>query len=347
LRFFDYSTLDNINLDNELLSLISEIKEHKGKHNFFVSSKDVPLEKLVAIAKIQSVESSNRIEGIVTTERRLADLIAEKTTPQSRDEEEIMGYRDVLDLVHNSYEHIALNANHILQLHANLYKYSYGQNSGKFKGIDNYIQEIDSDGNKRIRFETLSAFLTPQAVDDICREYNSALKLSQIEPLILVPIFILDFLCIHPFSDGNGRVSRLLTLLLLYQSGFYVGKYISIEKIIEKTKENYYASLYNSSVDWHENKNDATHFVKYMLKVILGAYREFENRVVETNGLNKAGQVKEVFENHLGTLTKRQIKQLIPNVSETTIERQLKNLLDSGYIKKIGVRKNAEYVRVT
>jgi len=348
MRIFNYELLKKITIDSETLSLISEIKELKGKQNFFTGMKKAKLDKLVQIAKIQSIEASNRIEGIVTTEQRINDLYHEKTTPRNRDEEEIMGYRDVLNTIHESYEYIPLKPNFILQMHKDLYKFSAGSIGGNYKAVDNYIQEEDSEGNKRIRFKPLQAFLTPDAMHNICDEYGKALNLCNIEPLILIPIFILDFLCIHPFTDGNGRMSRLLTLLLLYQNGFTVGKYISIEKLIEKTKGGYYDSLQASSTSWHENKNDTLYFVKYMLQVIIAAYRDFEQRVltVTEKKLTKAEQIRELFNTHLGKLSKAGIKKLLPNISEPMIEKTLKQLLATGYIKKVNSGRNTAYVKM-
>ena len=347
MRFFDYELLKKMSIDAEVLSLISEIKELKGKQNFFNKMKKIKLDKLIQTAKIQSIESSNRIEGIVTTEQRISDLYHQKATPKNRDEEEIMGYRDVLNTVHENYEHIALTANHILQMHRDLYKFSAGSVGGKYKAVQNYIQEEDAEGNKKIRFTPLEAFLTPNAINSICEEYGKALNLYNIEPLLLISIFILDFLCIHPFADGNGRMSRLLTLLLLYQNGFTVGKYISFEKLIEKKKDRYYDTLQTSSIKWHENSNDVMPFVKYMLQIIVAAYRDFEERVliVTEKKLTKADQIKELFNTHLDKLTKAKIKKLLPDISEPMIERTLRDLVKENIIKKIGAGKNTAYVK--
>jgi len=347
MRVFNYELLKKTNIDAETLSLISEIKELKGKQNIFIDQKKVKLDKLVQIAKIQSTEASNKIEGIITTEKRLNDLFSEKTAPQNRSEEEIMGYRGVLNLIHDNYQYISLKQNIILQMHKDLYKFSSGAIGGKYKVVDNYIHEEDAEGNKKIRFKPLQAFLTSDAVRDICEEYGKAINLYSVEPLILIPIFILDFLCIHPFSDGNGRMSRLLTLLLLYQNGFIVGKYISIEKLIEKTKNKYYDTLKISSNKWHKNKNNVFPFVKYILEIIVAAYRDFEERIliVTEKKLTKANRIKEIFSAHLGKLSKAEIKKLLPDISEPMIEKTLKGLTASGYIKKIDGGKNTGYIK--
>ena len=347
MRQFDYEQLKKLSIDAEVLALVSEIKELKGRQNFFMGQKKAKLDKLIEIAKIQSTDASNRIEGIVTTEKRLCELFAQKTTPKNRDEEEIMGYRGVLNTIHENYEHIPLKPNYILQMHRDLYKFSHGAIGGKYKIVDNYIQEIDEQGNKSIRFKPLEAFLTPDALEKICEEYDKALNLYIIEPLLLIPNFVLDFLCIHPFSDGNGRMSRLLTLMLLHQSGFIVGKYISIEKLIEKTKDKYYDALQQSSQKWLEEGNTALPFIKYMLQIILAAYRDFEYRVliVSEQKLTKAEQIKELFNDHLGKVTKAEIKKLLPNISEPMIEKTLRDLIKAKIIKKVDGGKNTAYVK--
>jgi Fic family protein len=348
LKNFDYSKILDRKFSSTVLSLISEIYEHKGKQNLFLMQKAESLESLVNIAKVQSTEASNRIEGIVTTEKRINEIMQEKTMPKTRDEEEIMGYRDVLNTIHENYEHIKTSSSFILQLHRDLYKYSSGQFAGKFKSVDNFIQEEDSLGNKRIKFAPLAAYLTPNAMEKVCIEYAKAKNTLQVEPLILIPIFILDFLCIHPFNDGNGRMSRLLTLLLLYQNEFMVGKYISLEKIIASTKEDYYDVLERSSNAWHENQNDPMYFVEYMLRIILNAYKQFEERVitVESFKLTKAEQVRNVFQTKLGKVSKKEIKTLLPHISEAMIEVTLKSLLDENYIEKIGAGKNTKYAKI-
>lgn len=347
MKDFDYLKLLDLKFNSNIVALISEIYEHKGKQTLFLSQNPEGLESLINMAKIQSTESSNRIEGIVTTERRINEIMADKTTPKNRDEEEIMGYRDVLNIIHGNYDYIKITQNFISQLHRVLYKYSSGQFAGKFKNTNNFIQEIDELGNKRIKFTPLEAYLTPDAIEKICNEYNNVKNTTQIEPLILIPIFIIDFLCIHPFNDGNGRMSRLLTLLLLYQNGFMVGKYISLEKLISNTKEEYYTSLEKSSYLWHENNNDPMYFVEYMLRIILNAYKQFEERIilVENSKLTKAEQIKNLFDAKVGILSKKEIKTLLPHISEPMIEITLKSLLDEGYITKVGAGRNTQYIK--
>ena len=276
MRTFDYSVLLNKVWDNEILNLVARIHECKGRQELFIRQKPVELDRLTEIAKIQSTESSNKIEGIVTTSTRMKQLFEEKTTPYNRNENEIMGYRDVLNTIHESNEYIPIKPSYILQLHRDLLKRAGLSYGGYFKSVQNYINETRADGTVVTRFTPIAPYDTPEAVERLCNAYEQAISNEKIDSLILIPIFICDFLCIHPFNDGNGRMSRLLTLLLLYKSGYNVGKYISVEKQIEKTKDIYYDTLEKADMGWHEEKNDATPFIKYMLQVILSCYTEFE-----------------------------------------------------------------------
>nr|WP_330389987.1 Fic family protein [Lachnobacterium bovis] len=301
------------------------------------------MNELVEIAKIQSTEASNRIEGIFTADDRLKNLVQEKTTPRNRDESEIAGYRDVLNIIHESYEYIPINANYFLQLHRDLYKFIGDVDGGVFKTGDNIIRERDEKGNEKIRFKPVPAWETPESLDALCVAYKEAK--NEADPLILMSMFILDFLCIYPFNDGNGRMSRLLTLLLLYQSDYIVGKYISIEKIIEESKETYYEVLQDSSINWHENENDYKPFVNYMLGVIVNAYKEFESRVelVTNPNLSKSDRIREIIKNHIGTITKSELLEMNPDISDTTVQRTLAELLKNNEIKKIGGGRYTKY----
>lgn len=243
MRSFDYGRLGDCLWDGEVVSLVSQIHEYKGRQDLFVSQRPSSVARLVDIAKVQSVESSNRIEGIVTTKARIRSLVADKTTPRNRDEEEIMGYRDVLNTVHENYEYIDLTRQIILQLHRDLYAYSHKSIGGQFKNVQNSIIERLAAGSEVECFRPLAPYETPAAIDDICHSINAVLQDKSVDPLLVIPVFIHDFLCIHPFNDGNGRMSRLLTTLLLYQNGYMIGKFISLEQKIERTKDSYYAAL--------------------------------------------------------------------------------------------------------
>ena len=333
-------------LKNNIVNIVSMIHEYKGKQTLYIEANPDILTSLLKIAKIQSTEYSNKIEGISTTDKRINELINDKVKPKNRNEEEIAGYRDVLDLIHESYENLDIKPNIILQMHKYLYKYSPKSIGGKFKDTDNAIEEIDEKGNRKIRFRPVSAFETPRAIDELCLSYNYEIQRGVIDPLILIPIFILDFLSIHPFNDGNGRMSRLLTLLLLYKSGYIVGKYISIEKIVENTKETYYDTLQQSSIKWHENKNNYEFFVEYYLGIILSAYRDFSNRVEYLT--NKKMTVKErtesIIKNHLGKISKQEIAEMCPDINKGSIERALRELLYEEKILKITGGRYTKYI---
>ena len=290
------------------------------------------------ISKIhESTSSSNKIEGIYTTDKRIEEIVTRKIEPKNRNEEEIAGYRDVLTLIHENYEYIDINKNIILQLHRDLYKYTGYSYGGKFKNSQNYIEETDNLGNKRIRFMPVSPVETPIAVESLCQSYNEIINNESYDPLILIPIFILDFLSIHPFNDGNGRISRLLTLLLLYKTNYMIGKYISIEKIIEDTKDSYYEVLEKSSINWHDNQNDYSYFIEYYLGVLLNAYKELDSRVniIQNQKLLAYDRIINVFKENIIPIDKAFIMNNLPDLSETTIERNLNILLKENKITKL------------
>ncbi len=329
----------------EIVQLLTKIHEFKGEQALFIEAHADELEYLVEIAKIQSTDASNRIEGIFTSDERLKLIALDKTMPKTRNEFEIAGYRDVLNTIHDSYEHIPIKPAIILQLHRDLYKFGGSSAGGKYKVSDNIITEEDSQGNRHVRFSPVPAWEKPEMIQSLCNAFDEIMKKEMADPLLIIPMFILDFLCIHPFSDGNGRMSRLLTLLLLYHSGYIVGKYISIEKLIEISKDTYYEALQSSSVNWHEETNDYAPFVKYMLGVVVNAYREFSARVklLSTSGLSKPERVREIIKETLGTITKTEIMKKCPDISQVTVQRALTELLTSGEIIKIGGGRYTKY----
>lgn len=346
LRKFNLKDESQKIFTNNIINLVSAIHEYKGKQTLYIEANHDILTNLLNIAKIQSAEASNKIEGIKTTDERINALINDKVKPKNRNEEEIAGYRDVLELIHENYENMDITPNVILQMHKYLYKYSSKSIGGNFKDSENVIEETDEFGNKKIRFKPLSAFETPDAMNKLCESYNNEIRDGEIDPLFIIPIFILDFLSIHPFNDGNGRMSRLLTLLLLYKSGYIVGKYISIEKIVEKTKESYYDTLQASSVKWHDNENNYNFFVEYYLGIILSAYKEFSNRVEYI--CNKSMSIKDraeiIIRNHLGKISKKEIAEMCPDVSVGSIERVLNELLKEDKIMKITGGRYTKYI---
>ncbi len=346
MRVYDYNYKWQKLLTPEIVTMLSQIHEYKGEQNLFIEAQSDTLTQLVEIAKIQSTEASNKIEGIYTSDERLKKLVANKTTPKTRNEQEIAGYRDVLSTIHENYDFIPVKPSIILQLHRDLYKFSGKSIGGAYKNTDNVIAEEDSEGNRFVRFETVPAWETPSAIEKLCAVFDDVIGRNEADPLLVIPMFILDFLCIHPFNDGNGRMSRLLTLLLLYRAGYIVGKYISIEKVIETSKETYYEALQSSSYGWHEDKNDYSHFVRYMLGVILSAYRDFSTRVkvLTTSGLSKPDRIREIIKDTLGKITKTEIMQKCPDVSQVTVQRTLNELVKNGDIIKIGGGRYTSYV---
>ena len=345
MRTLDYKKEYQKLLSPEIVSFLAQIHEQKGQQNLFIEAHKDALSELLEIAKIHSTEASNRIEGIITTDDRLKKIVLDKTTPKGRSEREIAGYRDVLNTIHENYDFIPVRPNMILQLHRDLYKYSNLAIGGSFKNSDNIIAEELPDGTKRVRFQPVPAWETSEAMDILCSTFVDALADVELDSLILIPMFILDFLCIHPFNDGNGRMSRLMTLLLLYQSGYFVGKYISIERLIADSKETYYEALQDSSAGWHEGTNDYLPFVRYMLGIVVAAYREFTSRVdiLITRGLSKPERVREIIRSTTGRITKTQIMKQCPDISQKTVERALKELMDSGWIIKIGGGRYTSY----
>ena len=346
MRNYEYNKKWQQLLTPEIVTMLSQIHEFKGEQNLFIEAKSDTLTQLVEIAKIQSTEASNKIEGIFTSDERLKKLVTNKTTPRSRNEQEIAGYRDVLSTIHDSYEFIPVRPSIILQLHRDLYKFSGKSIGGAYKNADNVIAEEDNEGNRFIRFQPIPAWETPNAIEALCNAFDDAIARNEADPLLIIPMFILDFLCIHPFNDGNGRMSRLLTLLLLYRAGYIVGKYISVEKVIETSKDTYYEALQSSSQGWHEEENDYAHFVRYMLGVILSAYRDFSSRVraLTTSGMSKPDRIREIIKDTLGKITKTEIMQKCPDISQVTVQRTLNDLIKNGDIIKIGGGRYTSYV---
>ena len=345
MRTFDYRKRYGRLLQPDIVALLAQIHEYKGEQALFVEAKADALTQLLEIAKIQSTEASNKIEGIYTSDERLKKIVYDKTMPKTRNEKEIAGYRDVLNTIHQNYDYIPVKPSIFLQLHRDLYKFA-GNAGGSFKSSDNVIAQEDEQGNKFVRFQPVPAWETPAYIDAICDVFEDACKDSQCDPLILIPMFILDFLCIHPFNDGNGRMSRLLTLLLLYRAGYIVGMYISIEKLIEQTKETYYETLQESSYNWHEEENDDAPFVRYMLGVIVAAYRDFSSRVqlLVTSGMSKPERVREVIRGSIGKMTRAQIMEKCPDISRVTVERALTYMVKKGEILKIGGGRYTAYI---
>lgn len=347
MRQFNYSAIKNQKWDSEILGYIAAIYKEAGKQELYLKQRPEELEKLVEIAKIQSTETSNAIEGIVTTNTRIKQLVEEKTTPRNRDEQEIAGYRDVLTIIHENFDAIPLSRNYILQLHKIMYSHMNNPIAGQTKNVQNYISATYPDGHTEILFTPLAPYETPEALDKICEEYNRVIGNMEFEPLIAIPVFIHDFLCIHPFNDGNGRMSRLLTTLLLYRCGFYVGKYISLEAKIAKNKDLYYDALNRSQHGWHEGTEDVVPFIKYLLGTILAAYKDFGERfaIIEEK-LPAIDMVRKATLNRIGRFTKQDIREQCPSLSLSSVEGALRKLVAAGELKREGAGKSTCYIRL-
>lgn len=347
MRAFNYSKIKEQKWDSEVLGLIAAIYKEAGKQELYLKQRPEELEKLVEIAKIQSTEASNAIEGIVTTSTRIRQLVEEKTAPKNRNEQEIAGYRDVLSIIHESFDAIPITPNYILQLHKVLYSHMNNPMAGRTKSVQNYISATYPDGRVETLFTPLDPFETPAALECICNEYNRVIGNMEVEPLIAIPTFIHDFLCIHPFNDGNGRMSRLLTTLLLYRNGFYVGKYISLEAKIAKNKDLYYDALNQAQHGWHDGTEDAVPFIKYLLGTILAAYKDFEERfaLVETK-ISALEKVRRATMNKIGRFSKQDIRELCPSLSVSSIEGALRKLIELGEVKREGSGRTTCYYRL-
>ncbi|MBQ8696948.1 MAG: Fic family protein [Clostridia bacterium] len=347
MRTFNYSAIKEQKWDLEVMGLVAAIYKEAGKQELYLKQKPAELEKLVEIAKVQSTEASNAIEGIVTTNTRIKQLVEDKTIPRNRDEQEIAGYRDALAIIHDSFDAIPISRNYILQLHKIMYSHMNNPMAGATKNVQNYISASYPDGRTEILFTPIAPFETPEALDRICEEYNKVIGNFEVEPLIAIPIFIHDFLCIHPFNDGNGRMSRLLTTLLLYRSGFPIGKYISLEEKIDKNKELYYDALNGSQHGWHEGTEDAVPFIKYLLGTILAAYKDFGYRFsILEEKLPAVEMVRKATLNKIGRFTKQDIRELCPSLSLSSVEGALRKMVAAGELKREGKGKSTCYYRL-
>lgn len=347
MREFDYQKLREQKWDSEVLGLIAAIYKEAGKQELYLRQQPEELDKLVEIAKVQSTEASNAIEGIITTDTRIRQLVEEKTAPKNRNEREIAGYRDVLSIIHESFDEISITQNYILQLHRILYNHMPHPMAGKTKNVQNYITATYPDGRIETLFTPLAPYETPDALNRICEEYNRVIGNAEVDPLLVIPVFIHDFLCIHPFNDGNGRMSRLFTTLMLYKNGFYVGKYISLEAKIAKNKDLYYDVLGRTQTGWHEGTEDVVPFIKYLLGTVIAAYRDFEDRFALVETKRSALEIVRMAASYkIGKFTKQDIRELCPSLSVSSIEGALRKLVENGELRRDGVGKSTYYVRV-
>ena len=332
-------------ITHNLLQTIRRIAEYKGKQDLYREQSPQVLETLRQAAIIQSTESSNRLEGITAPLERIKDLVAKKTTPRNRSEQEIAGYRDVLNTIHANYADIPFTTGVVLQFHRDLYQFLPAE-GGKWKSADNEITEIQADGTKVVRFSPVPAHQTPDAMETLHEGFAELWQSGEIEPLLLIPTYVLDFLCIHPFLDGNGRMARLLTLLLLYKAGSELGRYISLEQMIEQTKEGYYDTLYTSSQGWHEMQHAILPWWEYFLGVMLfGSCKEFERRVglITTGRGTKTAMVLDAIGHFRGDFTIRDLQESCPHVGIDLIRRILREQKNMGKLECLGRGPNAKW----
>lgn len=346
---FDRNILDRLPITVDILNLSSNISEYRGKQTLYERQIPQVLESLRYHAVIQSTESSNRIEGITVSSRRFESIMKEKSAPKDRSEAEIAGYRDVLRTIHESHSYILISPGTIQQLHRDLMAYVGAGRGGKWKSADNVIEEALPWGEKRVRFVPTPAWKTPDVMESLCRQFDVSRDLGKLPDVILTAIFILDFLCIHPFPDGNGRMARLLTLLLLYQGGYMVGRYISIEKIVEDTKEQYYDTLFQSSQGWHDGKQNVLPWIEYFLTVMVRAYHLFEERVADVEHTQKRGwkqrRVRDVIQDFVADFRISDVEERCPGVSRALITKTLSDLGKESVVECIERGRNAKWVR--
>lgn len=347
MKSFINHVIDQQNITRNVLQVISKISEYKGMQNLYKKQSPQILKTLLQIAAIQSTESSNRIEGIIVPHERIISLVSKKKKPKNRSEEEILGYKYVLNLIHKNHQYIPFKTNIILQFHKDLYKYTT-ISAGKWKNSDNTIEEILPNGKRLIRFKPLSAFQTPEAMNQLQIHFNKEWELGNFHKLLLIATYILDFLCVHPFLDGNGRISRLLTLMLLYHSDYSAGQYISIEKIIEETKEEYYSALQKSSYKWHEGKHDLNPWWEYFLTIILEAYKSFEERIgyISKGKGSKTGVILETIDNFQREFAIHDIQENCPTVGIDLIRKVLSKLRKQKKIMCIGKGPMAKWKKI-
>jgi len=346
MKSFDSRLAERIPLSHAIAQTLRALGEAKGRQELFARQTPQVLETLRQAAIIQSTESSNRIEQITAPLKRIQELVAQKTTPANRSEREIAGYRDVLNTIHSSWADIPVTAGIVLQFHRDLYKYADGP-GGKWKGADNEITETRADGTVAVRFRPVSAFETPDAMEQLHDRFNSAWETGEIDKLLLIPAYVLDFLCIHPFHDGNGRMARLLTLLLLYRAGFGVGRYISLEKIVEGSRETYYEALAVSSTGYHEGTHTLVPWTEYFLGILTAAYREFESRAGLLTSVRgaKRRMVLDAIEHAFGDFSVSDLQQACPTVGIDLIRRILHEERTAGKLDCLGRGPRARWRR--
>lgn len=346
MHIFDYSFLDNGLLPTGILNLTSTISALKALASERREKNLQVYTQLESIARVQSVKNSNAIEGIITTDARIKEIVDGNSAPLNHNEMEIAGYRDALDEIHKHHTELSIREDTILHMHKmmlDIVNYPYG---GQYKKDDNLIMELDASGKRKVRFTPVAAKDTQEAMEQLIFAYMEARSNANINQLLLIPCVILDFLCIHPFDDGNGRVSRLLSLLLLYKNGYDICKYVSFEEQINHSKEYYYQALYESSQNWHENANSYIPFMENFLLTLYKCYKELDQRFSVINGkrLKKNERIEQTVINSVLPVSKAEICEILPDVSITTVEAVLGKLVKEGKVQKLGQSRNTKYV---
>ena len=347
MKKFDYSFLKNGLLPANLINITSSIVSLKTMAGMRKKAYTKVFTELESVAKVQSVKSSNAIEGIITSDERIAAIVNQNSAPLNHTESEIAGYRDALNAIHLNYDNLDLRESDILRLHATMMQivgYEYG---GHYKTDDNYIIEEDKNGNRKVRFKPTPAAEVKESMEQLELAYMEARNNAEINQLLLIPCVILDFLCIHPFRDGNGRMSRLLSLLLLYKNGYDAGKYVSFEEQINKYKAYYYEALKESSIGWHENQNSYIPFIENFLSTLYMCYKELDKRFAVVHGkkITKKARIEATVLNSLLPISKADICKILPDVSPTTVEAVLSIMVKNGQVKKIGRAKMTRYIK--
>ena len=348
MKSFEPGFLENHPISHSLLQTIRLLGEFKGKEALFTLQAPQVLETLRQVAVIPSTESSNRIEGVEAPHDRIRKIVEQKTTPRNRSEQEIAGYRDVLATIHANHANIPFTPGVVLQFHRDMYQFA-PQEGGRWKPVDNQIIQRDPGGGERVRFIPVAAYETARAMEQLHERFGLAREAGKIEPLLLIAAYVLDFLCIHPFFDGNGRMARLLSLLQLYQTGYEVGRYISLEQVVENNREGYYDSLHASSQGWHEGRHSLEPWWEYFLGVMLvGAYREFERRTGELTTARgaKSEMVLATIEKLPRQFRYTDLDMACPNISRATIKRILKMLRDDNKLRCVKGGRNATYEKI-
>jgi Fic family protein len=347
MRSFEYDYYLDTPLSHQLVMSMRTLGEFRGRQVLYAGQFPEVLETLRRTAVVQSIESSNRIEGITVAADRIVPLAEKQTKPQDRPEQEVAGYRDVLAAIHAGHSKLGLSAKLIREWHGKMHRYT-SDAGGRWKDKDNAILEVRPDGKQVVRFRPVSAIGTPEFMKSLVTLFRKAMSAGEADPLLLIASFILDFECVHPFADGNGRIGRLLTLLLLYQSGYEVGRYVSLERIVEESKETYYEALYRSSQGWHKGQHDLRPWWEYFLGMLTAAYREFESRVgsiTSARGAKREMVISAV--EHLPKIFRfADLQQACPGVSYPTLRRALDSLRKSRKLRCIGRGRDAQWERI-